>query len=1220
MPTSPPSYPRPSILDAIPLDRHAVIEASAGTGKTYTLEHLVVDRLLRTDATLDHILVVTFTEKATGELRARIRQLIERMLAFAATADATASIDTSPASVWRLDAEARRRLEAALFSFDRATIFTIHGWCRRVLRDLAFDGGQPFEQTRVDGDRIFHRAFREALRHEISVEAPLRCLLTAWLDGTGDERALERLLRDALRDGYLEGRLPLEQAMPAAVAALRESFDAGVLHAAYADAAIQRPSFVRAEQVLQDLATTLTARPQDDAAAFDAVLSTVDVGALLRPRRTAARPDASPPRRAFPEGLPATARRFIASLRAMSTLQGERDSLERAVVDAFLPRVAARLDALKRRDGLFDFDDLLQRVWDALRGPRGEAVRSALRARHRFALIDEFQDTDARQWDIFRTVFVDASADARPQANVLTVIGDPKQAIYGFRGADVFTYLAARERLLADGATRVPLRVNHRSTPAMVSALNRLLDDAGRAALLTGDIRYDEPVEAGRATLRLTDAAGADAPPIVAWAFRPPPPRRAGDRTVPSWQLTRAYGRHMARSLARLLNEPAERLFLCASRPGEPSDRRPLTAGDVFILVRTGWEAVDAAEQLRRAGVPYSFYKQEGLFQTPEASDVLDVLTAVARPQDRAARLRAFATPFFGVPWRELTSYRALPGGHPLLERLHDWKLLAEREQHAALYHALLHDSGLMERELFLRDTERELTNYQHIIEVLLEVGAARRLSLTETLALLRRYVEGSEAPEGGDGNTQRLPTEQDAVQIMTLHKSKGLEAPVVCLYGGWSPGFSPRVQVIHPRALAGTDPPAAGARRVLIGKAALDAAADQIEAEARGEDQRLLYVAVTRAAARLYLPWIETTRALNGTCEPLNRRLSALLDEDPAALSVEPVDARPPPDDHDGATLAGLASWTPPPGLLTPPAVDDRYARARSTHAPLVVTSYTRMKQAQETRAAEEAPLDVDEFKLDLGSAAEARDDALPGGRHVGRFLHEAIEALDFASLDAPFEDWAARPEVQHAFATTMRRHDVEPRWLSVGQRLVHETLTRAFPLGETVVDGLFRCRELREMEFLFPVPESGHPLLADLAGAGSGASPGGGDLSDGPAWRVERGFVKGFVDLTFEHGGRTWWADWKSDQLRRYDAATIGAHVAEHYDLQARLYTLALVRLLGVRDAEHYDQRFGGYLYVFLRGMGPDAAPGEGVFWARPSWDAVIAWEDALRREVFA
>ncbi len=1139
-------YPRPAVLAELSAEGHAVIEASAGTGKTYTIEHLVVDRLLRTGCSLDEVLVVTFTEKATSELRRRVRALIESVVAH--------TDDCGHDESWAIDGDARARLEAALFAFDRAPIYTIHGFCNRVLSDLAFDSGQLFEQQFVDTRRAFHRAFREVLRTHIAVKPDARALLERWYDAGQDEAALQDLLMGALRHRYLDSETGRADALSGRMAELAADFDPRALRQDYRESAIQAKSLAAAEAAIEAVAAALATEAEPEARL--AAIMDANPRAILKPRRTG-----SKRKRRFPDEVRSGTARFHVRLRGLLVHHAQSGALERQLVEAFLPPVVVQMDADKRRDGLLDYDDLLDRVWRALSGPRAEGLVSALRARYASALIDEFQDTDERQWAIFRKVFVEEGATGS-----LVVVGDPKQAIYGFRGADVRTYLAARRDLLAQGAARVRLGTNHRATQSVVDGCNAILAQKADAPFFGGEIRYDEAVDCGQPDLE------GPVPGVVLWRYKPRPPRGGRSQMeVSAWELRDALGRQLASTLVALLARPPD------------FEGRPVRASDVLVLVRTSGDARDAAGFLEAAGVPYAFYRQDGLLQSTEAADLRDLLAAVAAPHDTAKRLAAFATPWFDVPLAQLPFYRALSSEHPLLRRLLRWHALAEQGRLPALFDAVLEQSGVVERGLFLEAHERALTNQRHLLELLLEAATRDRLSLDEVVELLDRYVRGLETPEGSDANVQRLAGERDAVQVMTIHKAKGLEAAVVCLYGGFRSAPSGGVRVVHDGQ----------GRHVLVGEAAREAVADQIEREAAEEDQRLYYVALTRTKARLYLPLIDSSRQIKGSYAALNARLRAMETDGFGVVEVPPADGHAPRPFEAGAG-APLGSWTPPEPRTARP-VD--FGGIHDRHAPLVVTSYTRLKSAMPV----EAPVEADEFRAEADAGEVViNPDELPGGRDMGRFLHEAIEEVPFELYAEPFDRWCALPVVEEAFVDTMRRHDIEPRWRERSQRIVYEALTRSLLLGGRRVDGLWQCDEcVVEMEMMYPIPESHHPLL---------------DGRSGDDFSTQRGYVKGYVDLVFQDDGLTYFADWKSDVLSGYDAGVVGPHVRDHYDLQARLYTLGLVRLLDLRDAASYEAAFGGLLYVFLRGLGAESSEGDGVYFERPDWTDVVRWETEL------
>jgi exodeoxyribonuclease V beta subunit len=263
-----------------------------------------------------------------------------------------------------------------------------------------------------------------------------------------------------------------------------------------------------------------------------------------------------------------------------------------------------------------------------------------------------------------------------------------------------------------------------------------------------------------------------------------------------------------------------------------------------------------------------------------------------------------------------------------------------------------------------------------------------------------------------------------------------------------------------------------------------------------------------------------------------------------------------------------------------------------------------TRSYTSLETRTAQRpiaSDIEVEEFKYDLDAPAEVAD--LKGGRRVGIFLHEVIEKLDLESFNVARDlgSWREREEIRQVFADAMRRHQVtDARWFDRGTEIVFNALTsRIATSNGTLVGPLYRCRNVREMEFVYPIPERAHPLLQSA--------------SDGQ-WSVDRGYLKGFVDFVFEDGGLHYFADWKSDSLPAYDRSSIEPHVREHYDLQARIYSVGVVRLLGIRSKKEYDERFGGLLYLFIRGMKRDGMGDAGVYFQRPDWTEICLYEREL------
>lgn len=1211
--------PRPAILASLPLDRHLVIEASAGTGKTYTLEHLLVELVLVEGLSIDQILVVTFTEKAAREMRERVRATLRRALS--AEADVPEGADA-----WSVDDEGRRRLSAALTAFDRAPISTIHAFCQRVLSENAFACRRLLEQRAVESRHVFAEALTEELRVALGPEDPLAPVVERALGRWGLEALEQSLFRWARESGEVRPRFQADKVaralrkLPSRLELAQGGFARRLL-----EDGLQRQPRTKVPARLLALAPAVE-RLREGAPLFEVLLAVWDWAAERATQRldtlAYVRKHVGAGAERSPDLGPLAGFLDDVAQQAGSPLP--------VLVAELLPRVAARLAARKAGQGELDFDDMLRLLHEALQAPGGDALAEILRARLRVALVDEFQDTDVVQWGIVQRLFFDPGA----AGHRLVVIGDPKQAIYGFRNADVHTYHAARRALLDAGGAQVPLAVSYRSTARVIDAVNRILADG----FFTGVNAYPDPVRCGRPELRAVGADGRDAPAVTLL------------HVVGRGELRAADAR---RALAAAIAERARALLEGGLRVDRGDGLRPLEASDIHVLCRSRPEARMVAEAMAAADVPHAFYKQEGLFQTPAASDVWVLLRALVDLEDRSLRLGAWLTPFFAVPLGRLGDLRDLPPDHPLEERLRRWRALAVEQRWTELFRSLLEDSGFVRRELFGSPGERRLTDMQHILEVLLDEVHRGVRSLPQLTDRLQAFIEERERPVGESGNVHRLESERRAVQLLTMHKAKGLEAEVVFLFGGLS---APPPRALEPRIIHDSS----GRRVAWIGgpDERVDVRARREESE---EDQRLLYVALTRARSRLFLPYfgapppgaaapeqaafelivdpreepvpegpqlrllfapdepppLDEDEAqsfepyrFNGAYRVLNDRLVALveagaLDGAGSLFDLETVEARRPERRTADQLRVRLAGWRPPAPTGAPGSLEARFAALREAHRGIEITSYTRMKRAAEEGIAGEAR---DAFRADTVDLAPAAED-LPGGAEVGVFLHELLEHVDLDAArvaedaDRLLAADRATAERLDAGARRLGLDDAQVR--RVGE-LVLATLRTPLPLptDDRLDGGLATVRHpIREMPFLQPIPETSHPPLEQAV---FGERP----LS------IERGYLRGVVDLLFGHGGRTFVVDYKSDRLPSYEAGGLAEHVEASYRVQARLYVLGTLRALGIRGAEDYEARFGGLLYLFLRGLSADAV-GRGVWGERPTWDEVRGWDEDLRRD---
>ena len=1104
---------KPALLDDL-RSAHEVIEASAGTGKTYTLQRLVADQIIRGASTIERILVVTFTEKATAELRTRIREYLQEIH------DQTQDDDQAP--FWEVDAEARERLAAALRGFERAAISTIHGFCRQVLQEAALEGRTLFDRELADERTLFGRAFREALNHTFTQVPEYRAMLEAALAAGNTVEGLEGELWSVHSDG---GELfPTLVTWQAWIGSLDPAWFSGIdgLVQAWKAAKLPAARVTSAAKTLSALAGNL-ARARSDyerAMAFN--------GFNLEPlwKATAALSGEHGP-------LHAWLTRGAESLLSPAALQAH----------LFLQEVHATQQRLAQVEGLFTFQSMIHGVVDALDAPDGAALAQRLRQRYDIALVDEFQDTDPQQWEVFKRIFL--TEDRR-----LVIIGDPKQAIYGFRGGDLPTYQAACRSILA-GAEPKRLEQNFRSTPAVIAAYNHILVGAGPASYFQDASLYPKAVTCGLP--EPTATAGGQ-------------PLRPVDVLVLD---AMTGGQRLWRRLARKLAQRIGALVASNIRFGKPGKERTLGYGDVQVLVGKATEGELMAKALRAEGIPCAFYKQKGLFRTREAEEWLDALRAVAEPRDPSAQLRAFLSPFFGYGLEDLRSLSGLAEDHPALQRLLAWQALAHQHRFGELFDAMLEGSGLTRRLLLAETGLRSLVNFRHIAESLLSLSTQRRVTLDDLIRQLDRWRQGAELPSAEEADLQRLEGDRNAVQILTLHAAKGLEAPIVAIFA-FGKGRDSNLHRFHRN----------GARSLSLGSPP-EAIKQTAAEESRGEQERLLYVGMTRAQAKLILCAFDDhtkeggLRQLKSAYDPLNQRLVAMRGEREDLFAWEQVTALGSTSMVDLVPVLPVDLNLPP--VPAAPSLD--YDRLTKAARPFVTTSFTALQSRLD---AAEAPLKGDRDQAGVRAAAGE----LPGGTATGQALHELLEWADLDTLTS-FETWSRRPEVQAQLRQTLDLHGLPRTCAAKVAEIVHAALTAELPLawgGSVRIAAAERL--LREVDFFSR-------------------------FLDVERFPQEKDLLKGSIDVLCESGGRIYLLDWKSNLLPDYGPETLHQAVMGHYLLQAQVYLMACLAFLGIRDEATYAARFGGILYVFLRGL-----PAQGTWSLRPTWAEVQTWQRDLER----
>jgi exodeoxyribonuclease V beta subunit len=1203
------SLPAHPVFDAGILEGLHLLEADAGTGKTWTIAGLVVRALIERELGIEQLLVVTFTNAATAELGARIRQRIaqlERLLDDRIEARATAVDEPfCVAFAAGLDdaaaLRARSALRIALARVDEMAVHTIHGFCQRVVDEHALSIGVP-----------------SGLPVSADSAAPELARLADWWRAQAREASPARLLAFGLA-GLTPDSLHVAVKALAANPLARVEPAAGDWRAVEGELSGLRDELAAALAREGDaLLDWIGVKGNADGNRFRVASVTKWLDALRRfcaDPHPAALPDAigklAAPRfgdRTPPSTIPAICDRLATLAASIARLRAW--IAQEIVADA----AAARHDDLARAQSL-GFDDLLRLVHDALSDrDGGGALARTLRERYPMALIDECQDTDPLQWAIFSRIYVDdAPSGTGPAPSALVLVGDPKQAIYAFRGADVYSYLDAR-----DAVGRIHrLGENQRASRALVAAINAifrrerpfLVDEIGFAEAGAG-ARPRRPLDAGDSDSRAAlTVVRLQADPESGWLGATAARRQAVDACVAE--------------IGRLLGSGA-RLGDSALRPA-----------DIAVLVNAHWQGTEIKRALAAAGIGAAEVSRDSVLATLECSELMRIVAAIAEPADPGLLRAALATTLLGEDARSLRALDADAGGalvtaSRFARAREDW----QRHGPIAALRRLIRDEGVGARLAATRDGDRRLTNLLHLVELLGDDEEARLGPQQALHAWMRRRTVG----DADDRETEelRLESDEDLVRILTVHKSKGLEFPVVFLPYAWS-SRSPRSttpQTWHERACGGR-------WRAVLDFAPTSEATGQCASESHAEALRAMYVALTRAEQRCYvfwgvaagaqfspLAWLLAgvdpsvqkdwrpgfkapppldTQAVDRGLDACRERANAV---DPAAMIV--VDA-PALAGSRGPAQAGegVARDEPHAPVDARPEARPEALAARpwrtAIAAPLVTTSFSAIVSAlhadegggARAQDAVERP-DHDQLPTPLDEAPTAGEASIrfrfPSGAQAGVCLHGVLEDARF---DARFD--------RRAVADRLLRGGY--RRLDAGQ--VAEWLEQvvAAPMraaqGETIrLPEVPMARQVRELDFLLCGHAVSDRALVETVGTEFAIDA----AAVAARWS---GFLRGFVDLVFEHGGRYYLLDWKSNHLgdsaSRYAAGPLATAMrANAYSLQACLYALALHRWLRRRLRGYdYERHFGGALYVFLRGAGLEAPglEGAGVHACRPS-----------------
>ena len=1180
---------------AVPLEGVNLVEAAAGTGKTWTITALYLRLLLEQDLPVGKILVVTYTRAATGELRQRLRDALVRVLEAFESPGVCADPMIGPLLAAGHDERTSvRKFRRALADFDQAAVFTIHAFCERVLSDSAFQSGMSLNTELTPNDEsLLAEVFDDLWRKEIY---PASACWVNWLSSKEKLRSADDLRK---RLSPLVGKPFIGISTPpdAGDLATRES----ALTDAFRDAAdcwTEHRDEISA--LLIDSASGLNRNRYRLASMpawireFDAIFSHsfADTGRLdtFQGVRKLTCTTLSGPG-AVKKGASVPDHVFFEQL---DTLVSQLDAYEEAARSRLINwlhemrlRAVAGQRELKAQRGVQAYDDLLLNLNAALSADSSGALVARLRTDYPAALLDEFQDTDPVQYQIFKTIYGNGKQP-------VFMVGDPKQAIYSFRGADIFAYLKARQNATAC----YTLDTNHRATADLVTAVNTLFSSRGRENSFVYDaIPFADAVSAGSAFALNDPHCSAS---MVVWTLA----RGESDRLV-----TKGVAR--AEGSVAVANE-IRRLYDAGTTLGD----EPLRPQDIAVLVRNHFEGIAVQHALGASGIPSVRQGHESVFDTFEAMELERVLQAVAQPRREPLLRAALVTDLMGLDVSELLALEANSSGWDAwFARFHRWHERWRRNGFMRMFGELTSECKVLPRVAGLAGGERRLTNLLHLAECV-AAGASHH---TDIPAALNWFSTMRQEPSTVEESTLlRLESDDNRVRIVTMHASKGLQYPVVFVPFAWEGTL--RTQ--QASSVLFHDASAEDSLWADFGSEQFATHQACAKEEELAENLRLLYVALTRAQSRCYLAYGVVNGAATSALSWLLHRPAQQKEENDTGLVDRLASHFKTLSDEDlddalkalSKASGGVIEIQRLPEQV--PAADEagqgKPQRLKARQASRQLSRSWQMGSFSSLSTGHDSTLPDYDPQMQPGPSDGERDFfSFPRGARAGTCLHRIFELIDFRDDSvAGHGDTVQQVLGEYGF---------DDHWTPVINNMLQQVLT--VPLNDQGLHlGMLARRDrVDEMAFCYPVDGLDGIRWRDvLSRHAKGLHSAVEAALNSDGFEALTGFMRGFIDLVFVHDGRFFLADYKSNYLgpNFSDYGTKALDTAMHqsaYTLQYLIYSVALHRWLRSRiDGYQYEQHFGGVYYLFLRGMHP-VHSGSGVFFDRPQ-GSLIADLDAL------
>lgn len=1161
-----------------------LIEASAGTGKTYTLTALYIRLLIEKKLEVDQILVMTFTKKATSELKERIfKRLKECLKSLETGIESKDSFVKEFVSKVESRDEAIKGIKAAIQNFDDSQVFTIHGFCQKILKEEALMAGTPFDFEVVQQDEILTQAVEDFWRN----------FMNRYSDSEAGKYYISKLLDIANSPTELRDQLSLIFSKPYAELE-GEGINDPVGYLKYL-LKIRRDiveiwevekATITEELINCDLKyytdKNVNSRIREMQKFINDNSFSIDTFDQLKFFTTGYIQD--------PENLKSGKTRvpnhsFFEICNEYFELVQDIDNVKTTLIQEAVEEISKIREKLSINSNTITYDDLLNRVEKALTG--SEELSETLQKKYPAALVDEFQDTDPIQYSILDSIYPSQKTNSS-----LVMIGDPKQAIYAFRGADVHTYIQARDEAEVKQYT---LHKNFRSTPSINKAINTMFGISDRP-FIEKQIEYRD-VDTGQPELEDDFLIEGNPGSGVRFITTPGIDSNKGDANDFVFSQT-------VNEITRLLGEAEEGNVLIRNRE--------LEAGDIAVLVSNHRHAEEVKSRLKAIGIDSVTYSREKVFESAEAHRLEAVMSAVLDPYNRIAVNNALVSGFWGQDLNEIYEL-SIEGDQrqELIDELQELEEVWERDGFYPMFRKLLFSNERIAKLAQFSNSERILTNLYQLADI---CARAEKEGKLDPHALYHWFMDEMIDPDKDDEKTLLLESDQNLVKISTIHNSKGLEFPVVFCPTLWNVRTGNGKNLLTEYHNEDDDPVIRYDQQPGEEK---DKAEFYSNLENTAEEVRKYYVAVTRAKYLCVIPWANYDASLQSgmvssligseIVEDILRNNTKLKSDkeftDQTLLELFERLKR----DSDGAIELKILAEEDDGQYLSKERhlsrAEEMIAKSYEGRDDLQVQRRVESFSSLAHQHSEPGEPDYDQVMESYLSAInqereEVRDlniFTFPRGATAGTAIHKLFEDKNFR-FDKALDD-----DHKLIIEKVLDQYQIDRKWIQTTQNMIRNVVSAEIP--GLILSEVKETEELREMEFHFKVRQpSLENILGIIRSEDEKRKSSGQDLES---------FLTGFIDLIVRQNGKYYIVDYKSnylgDRLGDYSRDHLKEEVHNaSYDLQYHLYTVALVKYLKSRMKEfNYEKDFGGVAYLFVRGMRKGV--GNGVWFHKPE-EAVI------------